>query len=523
MALVMVGTPPETPLTFVGYTVPAAPQASPAPAAPGMNGFSGSEIPPSIDNANGNGNGKDSGESDYSPLKTFFRGYPWLRKAFPSCLGEPDEPKEGDDQPAPRRGFPAPFLSPPFPSAEFQGTPVPGQPLSTTQYPLTQALWSCGKFGEWLKDERIRAYGWINPSFNWSEARDNNFPDSYWIRARRPEMDQMVFKIEREVDSVQQDHIDFGFRSCVLWGQDYRFTTAAGWGANQLLANNLHYGWDPIEQYLDIYFPAGQGVILRIGRWVACPDIETQLAPDNYLGTHSILFTFDTYTQSGFELSWRVNDNLILQAGLNAGNDMAPWYGGATPCGFLGVRYDFNTRKDSLYVCLNQIDNAQFRHQTLDGQPAGHDNFNYIVGTYQHAFSQKFLTKQEAYYMWERNAELGGTPSIGPTQQFGLAGGDNPVLLGLSRVYGTVNYTCYAWDRSNFVTLRNEWWRDERGMRSGFPGTYTGHTVGWTHFFTPNLEFRPEAGYYRNWTGLAFDNGKLHGTYIIGADLIFRF
>ena len=49
-----------------------------------------------------------------------------------------------------------------------------------------------------------------------------------------------------------------------------------------------------------MYIPwVAQGLIVRVGRWIACPDIETQFAPDNYMGSHSLLFTFDTYTQTG--------------------------------------------------------------------------------------------------------------------------------------------------------------------------------------------------------------------------------
>ena len=79
-------------------------------------------------------------------------------------------------------------------------------------------------------------------------------------------------------------------------------------------------------------------MILRIGRWIACPDIETQFSPDNYLGSHSILFTFDTYTQTGIMASFMLAKRLEFQIGINAGNDMAPWYKGATACGCAGVR-----------------------------------------------------------------------------------------------------------------------------------------------------------------------------------------
>ena len=61
--------------------------------------------------------------------------------------------------------------------------------------------------------------------------------------------------------------------------------------------------------------------------------------------------------------------------------------------------------------------------------------------------------------------------------------------------------------QKDFVSVRNEWWKDERGMRSGFPGNYTSNAIGLTHNFTPELQIRPEIGYYRNWTNPAFDLG----------------
>ena len=119
---------------------------------------------------------------------------------------------------------------------------------------------------------------------------------------------------------MQTDHIDIGFRSTILYGIDYRYMNAGGWTSYQLLKHNQLYGYDFTEQYVDIYFPCvAQGMILRIGRWIACPDIETQFAPDNYMGSHSILFTFDTYTQTGIMATVMLNQNWTVQACIHAG------------------------------------------------------------------------------------------------------------------------------------------------------------------------------------------------------------
>jgi hypothetical protein len=478
-------------------------------------------------NGNGNGNG-DEAKPQYGFLKTLIRGYPNMIEWFPKFLGKeekkPGEP-EPEPPPPPRRGYAQPFNSV-FPGGgDWQGAPVPGQPLTQDQYPLTNALWSMdNSIGKWMKDNRIRVYGWVDASTNWTTNKTSNLPDSYWLQANRINLDQFVFKVEREVDTVQTDHVAFGFRSVVLYGEDYRFTTAGGWGIEQFSHNNLLYGWDPIEQFIDIYIPyVAQGMILRFGRWVACPDIETQLAPDNYMISHSILFTYDTYTQTGFESSIKLSDSWTIQGGINFGDDMAPWYKGAALSGFMGLRWVSKENKDSIFTCLNQINSAEFRHFDVNGQPAGHDNYNYVVSTWQHKFTDRFLTKTEGYFMWQRDAYAGGTVSVGPIQPYGGGGGPGPLIPGTTHTFGVLNYTELAVGKVDFLSLRNEYWRDTEGMRSGVPGCYTSHTAGITHFFSPSLEIRGEAGYYRNWTNPAFDLGRFNGAWICGADLIFRF
>jgi hypothetical protein len=424
-----------------------------------------------------------------------------------------------------RRALPAPLPSPPMPSGEWQGYPLIGLPPDTTEWPMMKTLQGTWP-GDLLNSERIRVYGWLNAAGNVSTSRNSNMPDSYWIVPNSFQLDQAVLRAERQVDSAQTDHIDWGFRSTVLFGTDYRYMTAGGWwpADTQLLTHNFLYGLDFTEQYLDLYVPwVAQGMILRVGRWIACPDIETQFAPDNYMGTHSLLFTFDTYTQTGIMATFMLNKQWMVQAALHAGTDMAPWYRGAIPTGMFGVRWVSRDNNDSIYLVLNDINAGFFRRFDLDGQPAGHDNFQYPVITWQHRFNDVVHTKTEAYFMWQRNAVVGGTPSIGPLQPFGGGGGIGADIPGTTLTYGVVNYTMFHLSPRDFITFRNEWWRDEDGERSGFAGTYTSHAIGLTHNFTPWLQVRPEIGYYRNWTQPAFDLGTRHGMLLAGFDVTLRF
>jgi hypothetical protein len=145
------------------------------------------------------------------------------------------------------------------------------------------------------------------------------------------------------------------------------------------------------------------------------------------------------------------------------------------------------------------------------------------VATWQHRFSKDIHTKFEGYYMWERNAELGGTPSLGPTPPFGGGGGDLPLIPGLSQAYGVLNYTAFAVSKKDYLVFRNEWFRDETGFRQGARGVFTSNAIGLSHYVNDLMVVRPEVGYYSNWTNPNFDNGTRHGIWVYGFDVTLRF
>jgi hypothetical protein len=264
-------------------------------------------------------------------------------------------------------------------------------------------------------------------------------------------------------------------------------------------------------------------MVIRCGRWIACPDIETQYAPDNYLASHSLLFTYDTYTQTGVMFSFQLNQFNMVQGAIHSGTDMAPWYPGALPTGFFGWRWVAESNNDAFYTCLNNINNGKFRYFMADGHKSGHDNFNYIVTTWEHRFSKKIHTKTEAYYMWQFDAVVGGTPSLGAPQSFGGGGGLGKYLPGNSPAYGVLNYTMFGLSKRDYFTIRNEWWNDQRGERSGFATNYSSHTIGISHQFNDLMMIRPEIGYYRSYNVPAFNLGKANYLIMYGFDFTIRF
>ncbi|HEY4109401.1 hypothetical protein [Puia sp.] len=75
----------------------------------------------------------------------------------------------------PSRALPSPLSSPPFPSADWTGSPIIGEPADAPDYALQKALgWANNK-------SRIKVYGWVNGSYNLSTSKNSNFPMSYAV------------------------------------------------------------------------------------------------------------------------------------------------------------------------------------------------------------------------------------------------------------------------------------------------------------------------------------------------------
>ena len=156
-------------------------------------------------------------------------------------------------------------------------------------------------------------YGWFDIGGDASTSNKGRYANNetaYDVIPNSFQLNQVALYIERLPNTVQTDHFDWGFRFTNLYGLDYRYTTAKGIFSQQLLKNNNTYGYDPVMYYVDLYVPhIGQGTDIRIGRYISLPDIEAQLAPNNYTYSHSILYTYDCYTQHGVNVTTKFSDH----------------------------------------------------------------------------------------------------------------------------------------------------------------------------------------------------------------------
>jgi hypothetical protein len=259
-------------------------------------------------------------------------------------------------------------------------------------------------------------------------------------------------------------------------------------------------------------------MMLKVGRYISPPDIEAQLAPDNYLFTHSLMFTVDCYTQTGVNAAIKLNDHWTVLFGIHAGDDIAPWNAAAHPTGMLMLRWVSKSNNDSLFGGIDSINNGKFK--------AGHDNLQQSNLTWTHRFNNKgtILTTTEAYYIYQSHALVGGTVNNGPPKPwFALTGAGSPIQ-GNAPAIGIVNYTEVKLGKRDFLSLRPlDILVDRKGERTGFATTYESVTVGITHRFSELLSIRPEFRYEYAFSARPWDNGLKNSQTMFAIDGIIRF
>jgi hypothetical protein len=473
---------------------------------------------------------------------------------------------------------PTPQSTPPMPFTEwpYGGTQNLGKTLpNSVDSPLMVAIANT-QVGKAMSDAHVQVYGWVAPGANLSSNTvkpGGNAPAAYDYTPNTIQLDQAVVYVERLADTVQNDHFDWGFRLSALYGVDYRYTTAYGLMSYQLLNHNQVNGIDFPMAYVDLFFPVLGGVDVRLGRFISIPDIEAQLAPNNYTYVHSLTYTFDNYTNTGVEVTTAVSKNWILQLGATVGSDTMPWnYGaripnyyvlagnpdplypgtsmlkdpGATLSGTLGVRWTSDDGRDNLNVVMDAWNGGQW----------GYNNLQWVGFTYYHKLNDYWHIAFETWNIHENNvpnlnnataqAIIAGngtpfspafTPVNGPNaawcggpSQFGNAAVAGAPLTCQANEQSFLLYVNYSPNKLNNFSLRTEYFNDPQGQRTGVPTAYADWAFSWQHWLSPQIELRPEIAYYRSIQNDAFNGNAALGiapsrnwAVIAASDIIIHF
>jgi len=448
----------------------------------------------------------DAPKADSKQTKGFFaRWWDYYRQDWAAASAAPAASAPAAPAPA-RRGLPSPLDSPPFPNSDWSygGSPVIGEP-DTNSYPLMTAINGA--------KSRSKLYGWVEPTVNYSTSSSRNAPVANDVYSNRFEMAQLVLYAERLPDSVQRDHVDWGYHLTALYGSDYRYTTAKGYWSNQWLKDQHQYGFDPTLEYFDLYIPqVAQGMNVRVGRFISVPGIEAQLAPNNYIFSHSLLYSIDPFTDTGVIATVKLTDQWLVQLGITAGHDVAVWTPDAKPSGTLCVDYTTKSVNDNIYACANGINNGKYAYNNLQQYDA----------TWYHKFSKTVHMATESWYMYERDVPaVGGdiVPETGTNGAYCLPGEQRCT----APEWAVVNYVQKELSPHDFLSFRSDYLDDKKGQRTGFATRYSENTLMWGHWFGTTVQLRPEVRFDRAWDHKAYDNGRRQSQLTVASDLIFHF
>jgi hypothetical protein len=414
------------------------------------------------------------------------------------------------------RGYPAPESNPPYPFTvwPYGGSPVIGQP-NTMLPPLMTALDNGPNGEKWLAS-KIQVYGWVDAGFNVSSSNKpgfSNAPAAYLVKPNTITLDQAALYAERVPDTVQTDHIDWGFRFTTIYGQDYRFTTSKGVFSNQLLNKNRENGVDPVMAYFDIYFPqVADGMNVRIGRYVSLPDIEAQLAPNNYTYSHSLTYVYDCYTQQGVNITTKLSNHWMLQTGLSAGCDASIWTPDAKATGTVCLSYTWSNGGDNIYACANSINSGKYAYNNLSA---------YYL-TWYHKINAKWHYDTESWYQYEKDVPsvFGSVPAEVGANGAWCAPGEQKCF---APEWAITNYVERQFGRKDTLSIRNEYFDDIKGQRTGYKTKYSEHMLSWNHWIGSSLVFRPELRFERAYNFPAYDNGTKKNQFIASGDMIWFF
>ena len=505
--------------------------------------------------------------TNYACLESYLGESFWSRlwRYYQLEMGHAAAPADPNAPSSHRAGWPAtPQSTPPMPFTEWPygaATSIGVSLPNAVDSPLMTSI-SNTAAGQWLADKHIQIYGWVNVGVNLSTnfiRPGGNAPMAYMYTPDRPQLDQFVVYVERVPNTVQTDHVDWGFRLSELYGENYRYTTAYGILSNQLLKNNNVNGLDFPMEYVELYIPnVAEGLLFRMGRYISIPDIEAQLAPNNYMYSHSMTYSFDNYTNEGIVGSLAVTKNFIVQLGLVDGTETAIWnvgkkvnnpapnplYSNSTFLKDPGaqatlvacMRFTWNNGNDTFYPCMDGINNGQW----------GYNNLQWYGFTYYHKFNDKWHVSFEAYQTHQKNVAnqrnpiataaiaAGGTPFSPQYMPFNAPNGaqcsNATDLTCTAKAVGTVAYLNYQFSPLDNISFRPEFFNDQQGQRTGTKSRYVNVGIGWQHWWSPQIEFRPEIDYDYALDKAAFNGNSnagvapdRHYTLLAAMDVIMHF
>ena len=228
--------------------------------------------------------------------------------------------------------------------------------------------------------------------------------------------------------------------------------------------------------------------------------------------SHSLLYAIDPFTDTGVLATVKLSNRWLVQGGLAASHDVAPWTSDAKPSGTICVSYTTASVNDNLYGCANGINNGRYAYNNLQ---------QYDL-TWYHKFSKTVHIASESWYMYQRDVPAVGGP-VAPEKGTDGAYCRPGEARCTAPEYAAVNYVQKELGPHDYLSLRSDFLDDKKGQRTGYQTRYSENTLDWNHWFGTTVQLRPEIRFDHSWDRAGYDNGQMRSQFTAASDLIFHF
>lgn len=277
------------------------------------------------------------------------------------------------------------------------------------------------------------------------------------------------------------------------WDFGFRVDTITGYDAGSIHGNGLfdnHHGagkpaiqFDLFQLYSDLTIPVGDGMRVRAGKFATPHGFESTRADSNALVSHSYLFNFATpFTHTGLRLTQQIGEQWQLDCAVVRGWEHAVEDNNSSPSVFAGASWTPSAdHSASVYIITGpeKLDNNR-------------DNLTLIDFIYKYNASESVRFGVNADVAQEDDAKRGSP----------------------SNWYGAAAYCSVDTGASNSINSRIEYFRDERGARTGVAGDFFEATVGFTYkpFLSEafGVALRPEIRYDASSERVFQENSSRH-------------
>ncbi len=207
----------------------------------------------------------------------------------------------------------------------------------------------------------------------------------------------------------------------------------------------------------------------------------------------------------------------IVQFGISAGHDVAPWTVDRKPSAIACLDYSTTTNHDNLYLCASGINDGKYAYNNVQQYDA----------TWNHRFNAKRNTSTEVWEMYERDV-----PNVALQRRQPNVSGDRGKRSFWRRRSVDLSGSGVRCDelsqsRSELeVVYRHAIRTAER--QEGAAYRHTRQVHGEHPVRVENLRyhrdvFRPELRFDHSWDGMGYNGGKARNQLFFGVDLIYKF